>query len=100
MNSYKPLVRFSYEKLRKILRKRRMTISAFAKRTGISRSDIHMMQLDELMSPEGEYRACFFLKCDTSDIRDMYPIEPYTDFTHVYKSHLVNPEENNTENEP
>ncbi len=93
MNTYKPEALFSYAKLRKILKQRRMSISAFGKRTGISRADLHMMQIDELMSPEGEYRACFFLKCDTSDIRDMWPADPkHKDFTYLLNHDDEHPE--------
>ncbi len=69
-------IRVSYEKLRKILRRRRMTISAFGKNAGISRADLYMMQIDEMMSPEGEFNACHYLKLDCADIRDITIPDP------------------------
>ncbi len=74
LNDYE--VRVKYTKLRKIIKKRRMTISAFGKRAGISRADLYLMQIDEAMSPEGEYNACRYLGLDTSDIRDLTIPDP------------------------
>ncbi len=76
MYDFDPQIRVSYERLRKLLRKRRMSISAFGKRAGISRADLYMMQIDELMSPEGEYNACIYLQLDCCDIRDVEFLHP------------------------
>ena len=67
-----------YSKLFEILKKRRMTLNSFVRKAGISKCDHYLMRLGELMSIAGEYQACAFLKCDTSDIRDLvlrYPPE-------------------------
>ncbi len=72
----KPLLRVDYSKLMKLIRKKRMTLSAFAKRTKISRADLYFMQINELMSPEGEFLVCHYLNCDICDIRDTYPTDP------------------------
>ena len=49
--------KYSYEKLRKRIKKRRMTIRSFTRRAGLSRADSYRMQIDELMSAEGEFAA-------------------------------------------
>lgn len=68
--------KYSYEKLRKRIKKRRMTIRSFTRRAGLSRADSYRMQIDELMSAEGKYAACLFLECDTCDIREDLVVEP------------------------
>ncbi len=71
-----PDIRVDYKKLLDILRKKRMTLSAFAKNCGLSRADVYCIRVDEMMSIEGEFRACHYLNCDVSDIRNVYPIDP------------------------
>ncbi len=69
-------LRVSYAKLRRLLKRKRMSISAFGKNAGISRADLYMMQIDELMSPQGEYNACVYLKTDCCFIRDVTIRDP------------------------
>ena len=60
-----------YTKLFQILKRRRMTLGSFVRKSGISKCDHYLIQLGELMSIEGEYQACAYLHCDSSDIRDL-----------------------------
>ena len=60
-----------YTKLFNILKKRRITLGSFVRQAGISKCDHYLIRLGEIMSIEGEYQACVFLHCDTSDIRDL-----------------------------
>lgn len=61
---------YNYEKLRKLIKKRRMTISSFGKRLNLSKKDLYRMQIDQLMSVLGEYKVCTFFHCDICDIRE------------------------------
>ena len=67
---------YSYEKLRKLIKKKRMTINSFGRRAGLSKTDLYRMQIDQLMSIEGEYQACAFFHCDTCDIRENLIVDP------------------------
>ncbi len=53
-----------------------MTLSAFAKRAGLGNADIYRMQIDQIMSPEGEYNVCVYLGVDCADIRDISIPDP------------------------
>lgn len=69
---------FSYEPLRKLIKKRRMTISSFGKRVKLSKTDLYRMQIDQLISVIGEYKICVFFNCDVCDIRENINIEEPT----------------------
>ena len=60
----------SYEKLFKKLRKRRIRFSSFAKQAGLTEEDVYAIEIGTFMTLEGEIRACIFLECDMSDIRE------------------------------
>lgn len=70
---------FSYERLRKLIKKRRMTISSFGKRLQLSKTDLYRMQIDQLMSIFAEYKTCIFFKCDVCDIRENIHVEDPTE---------------------
>ncbi len=70
---------FSYELLRKLIKKRRMTISSFGKRLQLSKTDLYRMQIDQLMSIMAEYKICIFFECDVCDIREDIHVEEPTE---------------------
>lgn len=48
---------FSYEPLRKLIKKRRMTISSFGKRVKLSKTDLYRMQIDQLSVSSANTRS-------------------------------------------
>lgn len=62
----------SYEKLLKMIRKRRITLGSFAKQVGLSREDLYNLRIGTFMSMNAEARCCIFFECDLPQIREIF----------------------------